>query len=67
VRNSTGTAKATNPSDDPNQYFCEKSIDEWRELTKGDAHTAFVDPAGVRENYTPEKVVAKARAMLLPL
>ena len=39
VQNSTGTAAAT----DPAKFFCGKSLAEWRELTKGDAHTAFVD------------------------
>jgi hypothetical protein len=67
VRNSTGTLRVNDPSADSSTYFCGKSLGEWRELTKGDAHTAFVGPAEVLGSYTPEKVVAKAREMLMPL
>ena len=62
VLNSTGTARAL----DTSTYFCGKSLDQWRQLTGGDAHTSFVDPTTVHESYTPADVVAKARAMLFP-
>ena len=61
VRNSTG-ALPPSEGDGWGDYFCGQNFSSWQALTKGDAHTTLVDGAGT--DYTPTKVLAKAREML---
>ena len=64
VRNSTGALPPLPHSDGDGwgDYFCGQNFSSWQALTKGDAHTTLVDGGGT--DYTPTKVLAKAREML---
>ena len=61
VFNSTGQDKKAL---DLSGYFCGMNLSTWRQLTKADTHTEFVQGGEQQRSWSPDAVLVRARQML---